>query len=321
MEVLLIGLPICQTKLQLMSSLMRVSMFGWVIFEGTCMQGLIKHYVHLIMHFGSLAGTKWQYDLPAMINLALNTSKATQLYYVGFSLGTTTAFAKLSQDPEFAKKIKKFYALAPMATVSHIKGPLAWIAPFTGAFETIFKLVGMDEFQPNQYLMDLFAKYFCGAPVADILCKNVLFLIGGPDSKQMNQTRLPVYLSHSPGGTSTRTMIHLGQMVKSGKFQAFDYGRKENKEHYHQDKPVEYDLNAVGTPIVIYSGGQDWLADPKDVSGLVGKLKTLVDNVYLAEYNDFDFIWGLRATAEVYFPIKKDIQKDIHASLIEIFNF
>jgi pimeloyl-ACP methyl ester carboxylesterase len=256
-----------------------------------------------------------QYDLPVMINFALNTSKTNQLYYVGFSLGTTTAFAKLSQDRDFAKKIKKFYALAPMTTVGHIKGPLAWIAPFTGVFNNIFKLVGMDEFQPNSYLMDLFAKYFCGAPVSDLLCKNILFLIGGPDSKQMNQTRLPVYLSHSPGGTSTRTMIHLGQMVKSGKFQAFDYGsQKENQAHYHQDKPFEYDLSTVDTPTIIYSGGQDWLADPKDVSNLVTKLKTLSDTIYFPEYNDFDFIWGMRATAEIYFPIRKNIQADFHAA-------
>jgi lysosomal acid lipase/cholesteryl ester hydrolase len=257
-----------------------------------------------------------KYDLPAMIDLALTTSKSSQLYYVGFSLGTTTAFAKLSQDPEFAKKIKKFYALAPMAMVGHIKGPLRWMAPFTGAFETIFKFVGMDEFVPNQYLMDTVAKYFCGNPISDLLCKNALFLIGGPDSKQLNATRIPVYLSHSPGGTSTRTMIHMGQMVKSGKFQAYDYGsRRENKAHYHQDKPPEYDVSSIQTPIFIYNGGQDWLSDPKDVESLLPKLRSVEDNVFLPDFNDFDFIWGLRAAAEIYFPIRKNIRSDFDASL------
>jgi len=254
-------------------------------------------------------------DLPAMINKALNVSQADQLYYVGFSLGTTTAFAKFSQDREFAKKIKKFYALAPMVTLKHIKGPLSWMSMFTGTLETIFKVVGMDEFMPNQYLMTMFAKYFCGHPVSDLMCTDLLFLIGGPESNQMNATRIPVYLSHSPSGTSTQTIIHMGQMAKTGKFEAYDYGnKKDNQKHYHQDKPFEYDVSLMETPVAIYSGGNDWLADPKDVQNLLPQVKNLFNNVYLPDYNDFDFIWGLRAPAEIYFPIRNDIKDDFASS-------
>jgi len=256
-----------------------------------------------------------RYDLPAMVNLALDVTKAKNLYYIGFSLGTTTAFAKLSQDQEFAKKIKKFYALAPMATVKHMKGPLGWMALFTGPMEALFKLVGMDEFAPNEWLMNKFATLFCGHPVSDLLCTNLLFLIGGPESDQLNATRIPVYLSHSPGGTSTRTIIHMGQMVKNGKFQAYDYGsKKENQAHYHQDKPIEYDITEMETPVAIFSGGNDWLADPRDVQTLLPKLKTVFNNVYLPDFNDFDFIWGLRAAPEVYWPIRNDIKLDFESS-------
>jgi len=251
-----------------------------------------------------------RYDLPAMINYALKNSKTDKLYYIGYSLGTTTAFAKFSQDKELAQKIKKFYALAPMANVGHIKGPLRWFAPFTSAMETVAKFVGLDEFAPNQWLMDITAKYFCGAPISDLVCKNVLFLIGGPDSNQMNTTRLPVYLSHSPGGTSTRTMVHMGQMVNSKKFQAYDYGRKENEQHYGQKKPPQYDITQMEVPIAVYSGGRDWLADPTDVQNLLPQLRNIIDNVYLPDFNDFDFIWGLRAAPEIYWKIRKDIQGD-----------
>jgi lysosomal acid lipase/cholesteryl ester hydrolase len=251
-----------------------------------------------------------KYDLPAMIDMALNVSRADQLYYVGFSLGTTTGFAKFSQDREFAKKIKRFYALAPMVTVKHIKGPLALMAKFTGPLEFAFKLIGMDEFTPNEYLMDFFARTFCGHAVSDLLCKNLLFLIGGPESKQLNSTRIPVYLSHSPAGTSTQTMIHMGQMVNSGKFQAYDYGKKGNQEHYHQNSPFEYDASELEVPTEIYTGGDDWLATPKDVQDLIPQLRTLENNVYLKDFNDFDFIWGLRAAPEVYFPIRKSITAD-----------
>jgi len=251
------------------------------------------------------------YDLPAMIDYALATSQADNLYYVGFSLGTTTAFAKLAEDAQFAQKIKKFYALGPMATVNHAKGPLRWMAPFTGAFEKITNLVGMDEFQPNQWLMDMAAKYFCGNVVTKLLCSNALFLIGGPNSNQLNTTRLPVYLSHSPSGTSTRTMIHIGQMMNSGKLQAFDLGdKKKNQERYHQDKPTEYDVTKIDTPISFFSGGADWLASPQDVENLMPKIRNVQGNTYLADFNHFDFIWGLRAAPQVYWPIRNDIRAD-----------
>jgi lysosomal acid lipase/cholesteryl ester hydrolase len=252
-----------------------------------------------------------QYDLPAMINYALNISKVDSLYYVGFNLGTTAGFAKFSQDKELAKKVKKFYALAPMATMSNIKGPLRMITPFTGALKRVFDLVGMDEFQPNQWLIEQVAKYFCGNVITKTVCSNAMFLIGGPDSHQLNTTRLPVYISHSPSGTSTRTIIHIGQMINSGKFQAFDFGdKKKNQERYHQDTPTEYDISAMETPISVFSGGLDWLADPTDVQNLMPKLRNVVGNTYLPDFNSFDFIWGLRAAPQIYWPMVKEIRED-----------
>lgn len=46
-----------------------------------------------------------KYDLPAMINYILSQTGKSDLYYSGHSQGTMTLFGKLSDDPDFGKKV------------------------------------------------------------------------------------------------------------------------------------------------------------------------------------------------------------------------
>ena len=46
-----------------------------------------------------------RYDLPTMVNFVVNHTRQKQLYYIGHSQGTLTAFAHASQVPQFAKQV------------------------------------------------------------------------------------------------------------------------------------------------------------------------------------------------------------------------
>lgn len=77
------------------------------------------------------------------------------------------------------------------------------------------------------------------------------------------QTLLPRVLSHTPAGASTKTVIHFGQEVKSGRFQKYDYGSNGNMALYNTTSPPDYDLSKVQVPIGIFWAANDWLASPK----------------------------------------------------------
>ena len=75
---------------------------------------------------------------------------------------------------------------------------------------------------------------------------------------------LPIILGHEPGGTSTRTVIHFAQEVRSGKFAKYDHGTATaNLKAYGQATPPEYDLAKVEIPVTLMWSENDYLADPK----------------------------------------------------------
>jgi len=252
-------------------------------------------------------------DVPTMVDYVLQLTKKQQLYYAGHSQGTMVMFAKGSDDPEFAKKIKKFFALAPVTTMGHVEGfgrKLSWrvVQRFLDLWE--------GEFMPSRFFYKKMGEYICQLPVAHLLCENILFMIAGTDTAQLNTTRLPVYTAHTPAGTSRQNLAHYGQMIGSGKFQKFDYDKfrwfttSKNMVKYGSKTPPLYDVTKMDIPTVLFSGGKDILADATDVNGLIPKLQNLVEHFHDPELDHLDYIWGLTSADSVYKPIIQMIVDD-----------
>ncbi|XP_057312925.1 gastric triacylglycerol lipase-like [Hydractinia symbiolongicarpus] len=249
-----------------------------------------------------------QFDLPASLNYALKISNTSQLYYTGHSQGTMIGFIQFGRQPELGKKVKTFFALAPVATVGYIKGALKIMSYFSPEIEFLIKILGIKDFFPNNWLMKLLADTICAAHFSEKYCADLIFLMTGFDTKNLNDTRIPIYVSHTPAGTSVKDILHFVQLIKSKKFQRYDYGEAENLVYYNQTTPPCYDVSLMETPVALFTATNDWLADPEDVKGLKPKLKNIVFSKNIEVWNHMDFVWGEDAHSVIYADIIKLLQ-------------
>jgi len=273
-----------------------------------------RHHVNLSVDSDAFWNFSWdemaKYDLPTMVNFILKKTGQPSLYYAGHSQGSLIAFAELSRNVNLAQKIKAVFALGPVVYLGHMESPLKYLADFVPEIEVFFKIFGIRDFLPSDDILHWMATYVCEPTDLRVFCSSVIFLISGFDVPQLNMTRLPIYIAHTPAGTSVKNMAHFTQMYKSKKFQMFDYGTPEkNKQHYGTDTPPKYNASAIEVPVALYWGGNDWLADPNDVKVLMKILPKKWYDKYLEVWEHLDFIWGLDAAPLVYDDVAKKIIK------------
>lgn len=252
-------------------------------------------------------------DLPAVIDYILNTTDHKQIFYAGHSMGTTMFYVLGSERPEYNSKIRAMFSLAPVAFMSHLKSPLIQLTATIGdELGWLLGLMGIHEFLPQSELLTLVGEIFCNDQAITVdICSNVLFILAGYDSQQLNKTLLPVILGHTPAGAATKQLLHYGQGVESGKFRQYDYGWWDNYFHYYgQLEPPEYDFNKVTAPVALHYSDNDWLAAVRDVDELSTKLPNLLGkfNVPLPSFNHLDYLWAIDADSLVYRKVIDQIE-------------
>ena len=162
-----------------------------------------------------------------------------------------------------------------------------------------FTLFGRRSFLPSTMLTEWLASILCNMQATQsLVCQNIIFVLCGP-SLHMNNTRLPVYTTHAPSGTSVKNLIHFAQLAVNGKFQEFDYFGN-NMRHYNQSQPPAYNVGNMKAPVALYWSYDDWLADPEDVAYLRQILPNIVDDASFDKYNHMDFIWAINANTFIY---------------------
>jgi len=241
-----------------------------------------------------------KHDIPGMIDYVLKATQQPHVYYVGHAQGSMIAMAAASENTDLASKIKVHFALAPITRLDHVKGMIEGIASWGQHLAYVFKFFHIREFYPSSKWSARIMSFIC--KLTPHMCKFGMSLFSG-NSRQINATRIPIYMSHTPAGTSTKNVLHLSQMVNSGKFNKYDYGKLGNQERYGSDKPPEYDLSKVRVPTVVVYGTMDVIAPPKDVAWTIDNLGFVIKS-FSAKYNHLDMVWG-KNSGEFLYDIMK----------------
>lgn len=243
-------------------------------------------------------------DLPAKINYITQVTGQRQMHYVGHSQGTTAFFVMASVLPEYNSRILSMNALAPIAYMSNLRSPLLQLATsFMNTLELAANVLGLYEFLPNNEVMTILGKRQCRDEARfQAMCGNVLFLVGGFNSNQLNSTMLPVIMGHTPAGASADQLVHYGQSIRSGRFRQFDHNPVTNLATYGNIFPPAYNLRNIRAPVALHYSLNDWMAEPIDVQQLLRELGNNQGGFITADprFNHFDFMWANDVRRLVY---------------------
>ncbi|GMR44808.1 hypothetical protein PMAYCL1PPCAC_15003, partial [Pristionchus mayeri] len=258
------------------------------------------------------------FDMPATIDKVLQLSGNEHIYYIGHSHGALIGLTTLADNAKYNKKIKKMFLLGPVGAIQHEKlaaRALFWVfkmlRPITNLYTSV---LGAHEIGFNSRLIARIGTKMCTTFPIYYICKDLIGLSAGPIGLHLNMTRIPVYLSHSLGSTSSWTYLHYTQIQQAKRVVHFDYGNQlKNFEKYRAAAPHPYNYSQIRADTYLFWSRNDWITTPAEIEKtLIPSLpKGVIKGSYeIPEYNHIDFGIATTAKHRCYEPIIEIIFKD-----------
>jgi len=238
-----------------------------------------------------------KFDIPAMINYALDTSASDTINYVGHSMGGSTYFAMCNYKPDICKqKVNLMVGLGTHTVIHHMMSPAPkFLAKKYEKLHGRFwfqEMFGLRDFQPSPDIMREMAALFCTESLHSAgLCRMGIFLIVGPTDLNITRDTLGYIAGEYPSTTSVMLLEQYTQFIARKQWAKFDYGRDQNLYYYGTEYPPVYSLSHVTTPVALISSEWDMLCSALDTKIMSLEMPNLVYEKKMNKtwYNHCDF--------------------------------
>ncbi|CAR30229.1 KLTH0H04840p [Lachancea thermotolerans CBS 6340] len=253
------------------------------------------------------------FDIPNTISYILNLTGLEKLTYIGFSQGSSQAFAAFSINPQLRDKIQLFVGLSPAMIPRSLSHPVAKFL-VTCPPELLYFIFGTRAILPS---VVFWQRLFGPINYMKIVDWSLVYLFNWK-SEHISSAQKQVGYTHMFSPSSVKSVAHWFQIIHNKRFQMFQEDISKiyssvpslhRKLHRCAPFPVQVIENM---PMMLLYGDQDILIDMETTKqNLVRNLSDLT-LVELPGYEHMDTLWAENVVEEVFNPILKKIDQ-IHA--------
>eukprot|EP00897_Mesotaenium_endlicherianum_P002566 jgi/Mesen1/2337/ME000155S01423 len=238
-----------------------------------------------------------EFDLPALLEYVTTATGQDRILYIAHSQGTAIGMSALSQ-PQVAARVAAAVLLCPVAFMGHLSSRFLRVMAETRVDQMV-AATGFHEFNLNNKLGALVVGDVCADGRVD--CRHLLASITGPNCC-MDMARVKQFLHWVPSSTSVQNLAHFCQMIRTGKWQKYDYRPLGNLFRYGSLHPPQYSPADIPAdlPLLLAYGGLDALSSPVDVEYLATQLTSAPQMLYMPQYAHADFLLSVSVKADVY---------------------
>jgi lysosomal acid lipase/cholesteryl ester hydrolase len=243
------------------------------------------------------------HDIPDTIDYILTTTSQPTLSYIGFSQGTTQAFATLSIHPGLNDKVNVFIALAPAMSPAGLKNGIV-DSLVKASPDVLFLAFGRKSILSSATMWQsiLYPPIF-----VRLIDTSLIFLFAWYGKNMTTSQKLAAY-PHLYSFTSTKSVVHWFQIIRNKSLQMYDddasnaFSIGASNRYY---KVAKFPTRNIKTPIVLVYGGSDSLVD---IRVMLKELPRHTMAVEIPHYEHLDFLWG-KEVDKLVFPHVLDALK------------
>ena len=227
------------------------------------------------------------HDIPNTIDYILETTSQHSLSYIGFSQGTTQAFATLSIHPGLNDKINVFIALAPAMSPAGLSNGIVDALVKTSP-DVLFLAFGRKSILSSATMWQsiLYPPIF-----VRLIDMSLSFLFAWYGRNITVQQKLAAY-PHLYSFASTKSVVHWFQIIRNKSLQMYDddgsnkFSIGASNRYY---KVAKFPTRNIKTPIVLVYGGSDSLVD---IRVMLKELPRHTIATEISHYEHLDFLWA-----------------------------